>query len=172
MRAAGRHAEALDVLRRAVALQPTYGPTLERMERELAATGDADGAADFRLARLRAAGDRARVKQLEDDIEHGGAAESRRRDLRREVAQLLAEAERRDPFENLPTAQSIGDRIALAYSDLGEWANAVEWIERAFVQRPSRLRRLVMDMPFDRQGLASDRRYARLLRVAGLDDLI
>jgi hypothetical protein len=65
----------------------------------------------------------------------------------------------------------VGDRIALAYSDLGEWASAVTWIERAYTQRPGRLRRLIMDMPFDRAGLATDRRYLRLLRVAGLEDL-
>ena len=126
----------------------------------------------YTRAGARHPGDQARVKQFEDDIEHGGAAEARRRDLGRELDRLLAEAESRDPFEHLPTARSIGDRIALAYSDLGDWANAVEWIERAFVHRPGGLRRLVMDMPFDREGLASDRRYARLLRVAGLDDLI
>jgi hypothetical protein len=42
---------------------------------------------------------------------------------------------------------------------------------RSFIV-PARLRRLVMDPSFDRQGLACDRRCARWLRVAGLDDLI
>ena len=82
------------------------------------------------------------------------------------------EAAAGDPFAHHPAARALGDRIALAYSDLGEWANALTWIERAYTNRPSRMRRLVMDMPFDRQGLATDRRYTRLIRVAGLEDLL
>ena len=172
LRAAGRHAESLDALRRAVALQPTYGPTLERMERQLAETGDAEGAADFRVSQLRAAGDHARIRQFEDDIDRVGPAEARLRDLRRELDQLLAEAATSDPLAHHPASRSIGDRIALLYSDLGEWAKAVEWIEKAYGHSPGRLRRVIMDVPFDRQGLATQRRYTRLLRVAGLDDLL
>jgi len=172
LRAAGRHDEAIAVLRRAVALQPTYGPTLERMERELAQTGDAEGAADFRFSQLRVSGDRARIAQFEQDIEQVGPGEARHRDLRREVDHLLAEAATTDPLAHHPAARSIGDRLALVYSDLGEWEKAVDWIEKAFDRSPGRLRRLIMDVPFDRQGLATQRRYTRLLRVAGLDDLL
>ena len=109
---------------------------------------------------------------LAEDIERLGPAEARRRDLRRELDQLIVLAESGDPFAAHPAARSIGDRIALAYSDLGDWVNAAMWIERAYAHRPGRLRRLVMDMPFDRKGLASQRRYVRLLRVAGLEDLM
>jgi tetratricopeptide (TPR) repeat protein len=172
LRATGRHADAIAILRRAVALQPAYGPTLERIERELAQTGDAEGAADFRLSQLRAAGEQARIRQFEEDIDRVGPAAARHRDLRREVDHLLAEAATTDPLAHHPAARSIGDRLALAYSDLGEWEKAVEWIEKAFARSPGRLRRLIMDVPFDRKGLATDRRYARLLRVAGLDDLL
>jgi tetratricopeptide (TPR) repeat protein len=172
LRAAGRHAEAVSVLRRAIALQPSYGPSVERIERELAEAGDLEGAADFRLSRLRTIGEPARAEQFTNDIDRAGPAEARRLDLRRELDQLLVEAEAGDPFAGHPAARSLGDRIALAYSDLGEWASAVTWIERGYTQRPGRLRRLIMDMPFDRTGLASDRRYVRLLRVAGLEDLV
>jgi tetratricopeptide (TPR) repeat protein len=172
LRAAGRHEEAVAVLRRAIALQPAYGPSVERMERELAEVGDFEGATDFRLSRLRNLGEHARATALADDIERVGPADARRLDLRRELDQCLAAAESCDPFLAHPGTRSVGDRIALAYSDLGEWASAVTWIERAYTNRPGRLRRLIMDMPFDRAGLASDRRYIRLLRVAGLEDLI
>ena len=111
-------------------------------------------------------------RAIPNDIDRVGPAEARRLDMRRELDQLLVEAESGDPFFAHPAARSVGDRIALAYSDLGEWANAVTWIERAYAHRPGRLRRLIMDMPFDRAGLATDRRYIRLLRVAGLEDLI
>jgi Tfp pilus assembly protein PilF len=171
LRAAGRHADAVSVLRRAIALQPSYGPSVERMEHELAEAGDFEGAADFRLSRLRTVGESTRAEQFTNDIDRMGPAEARRLDLRRELDQLLVEAESGDPFDAHPAARSLGDRIALAYSDLGEWANAVTWIERAYTQRPGRLRRVIMDMPFDRAGLATDRRYLRLLRVAGLEDL-
>jgi len=173
LRAAGRHEDAIGVLRRAIVLQPTYGPSLERMEHELVQIGDFEGAADFRLSRLRTAGgDHARAAAFAEDIERVGPAEARRRDLRRELDLLLAEAESGDPFAAHPVVRSIGDRLALAYADLGDWANAVTWLERAYAARPGRLRRLLMDLPFDRKGLASERRYVRLLRVAGLEDLM
>ncbi len=172
LRAAGRHTDAVAVLRRAIALQPAFGASVERIERELAQIGDLDGATDFRLSYLRTLGDRARAARLAEDIERLGPAEARRLDLRRDLDQLLVEAEAGDPFVAHPVVRSVGDRIALAYSDLGEWSHAVTWIERAYAHRPGRLRRLIMDMPFDRAGLASDRRYSRLLRVAGLEDLI
>jgi tetratricopeptide (TPR) repeat protein len=172
LRAAGRHHDAIVVLRRAIALQPAFGPSVERIERELAEVGDLEAATDFRLSLIRLTGDRARAAQLADDIDRAGPAEARRLDLRREVDQLLARAESDDPFAHYPAARALADRIALAYSDLGEWASAVTWLERAHALQPGRLRRLVMDMPFNRQGLATDRRYIRLMRVAGLDDLI
>jgi Tfp pilus assembly protein PilF len=171
LRAAGRHEDAIVALRRAIALQPTFSPSLERMERELAQAGDVEGATDFRLSQLRTSGDHARADLLADDIDRLGPAEARHRDLQQELDQWLVEAGSGDPFEAHPAARSIGDRIALAYSDLGDWGNAARWLERAHAHRPGRLRRLLMDLPFDLKGLASERRYVRLLRVAGLEDI-
>jgi len=142
------------------------------MERVLAEAGEADAAADFRLSRLHASGDPARVRQFEEDLDRVGPAEARRLDLRRELEQLLAEAATQDPLAHHPAGRSIGDGIALAYSDLGEWSHAVDWLERAYARKPGRLRRLLMDHPFDRKGLATEQRYIRLLRIAGLDDLL
>jgi hypothetical protein len=57
-------------------------------------------------------------------------------------------------------------------ADLGEWNQAMDWVERGYLQRPGRLRRVLTDLPFDRRGLAVDPRYARLLRHAGLEELL
>jgi hypothetical protein len=48
----------------------------------------------------------------------------------------------------------------------------MDWIERAYQRRPGRLRRLLTDHLYDHHGLAVDPRYARLLRVAGLEELL
>ena len=89
LRAAGRHTDVVGVQRRAIALQPTHDPSLERMERGLAEIGDAEGAADFRLSRLGLAGEHARAGLLTADLDRLGSAEARHVDLRRELDQLL-----------------------------------------------------------------------------------
>jgi hypothetical protein len=66
----------------------------------------------------------------------------------------------------------LSDRILIALAELGEWTSAMDWVERAYHRRPGRLRRLLTDLPYDHHGLASDPRYARLLRTAGLEDLL
>ena len=57
-------------------------------------------------------------------------------------------------------------------AELGEWSKAMDWVERGYLHRPGRLRRVLTDMPFDRRGLERDPRYARLLRTAGLTQLL
>jgi tetratricopeptide (TPR) repeat protein len=172
LRAAGRHHEAVAALRTAIQVAPAHVPALDRMERELLQIGDIDLAVDFRLTLLRVTGAEARASQLDRDIEEHGALEARRRDLRRALDQMLASAGEGDPFAHHPATPSLGDRIALAYADLAEWLPSVTWIERAYARSPRRLRRLLMDQPFDRAGLATEPRYVRLLRAAGLDDLL
>jgi len=83
---------------------------------------------------------------------------------------LLSEAAASDPFA--PTwLRTTADRLIVAYCELGDWTNAMVWIERWYAKRPGRLRRTLMDLPIDRTGLATHPRYARLLRVAGLERL-
>lgn len=60
----------------------------------------------------------------------------------------------------------------MALAELGEWSAAMDWVERAHGVRPGRLRRLLTDLPFNRQGLANDPRYAKLLRLTGMVDLL
>jgi serine/threonine-protein kinase len=169
--AAGRNAEAVDVLKRAISLLPGYGPALERLERAHAALGEFDLALEIRCSRMRLAGQRERVGLLEAEAGDLGAAGAIRRDLRRELDGLLRQAETLDPFlDNV--GRNVADRIASAHAELGEWREAMDWVERAWERRPGRLRRMLADMPVDYRGLAVDPRYARLMRVAGLEDLI
>jgi serine/threonine protein kinase len=64
------------------------------------------------------------------------------------------------------------DQIVIGYAALGEWHKAMNWVERAYDRRPVRLRRMLTEPPFDRRGLAVDRRYARLLRMAVMEELM
>ena len=167
---AGKNEEALDALRRAISLQAGYGTALERMELALVRLGRLEEAVDFRIAQLRTSGRSERAELLEKEAGSLGPEAARRRDLLREVEHLLAEAGRNDPFEKGQT-RTTADRVIIAYSWLGDWANAMTWVERSYANRPGRLRRVLMDLPIDRKGLATDPRYARLLRVAGLEGI-
>jgi serine/threonine protein kinase len=170
--AAGRNAEAVDALKRAISLQAGYGPALERLELALFRIGEADRALETRVSRLRVAGHSERAKILEREAVEVGFAEARLRDVRRELDELLTEAEENDPFVEYFSSRSPADCIVIAYAELGEWNKAMDWVERAYERRPGRLRRMLTDHPYDHRGLAVDPRYARLLRVAGLEDLL
>jgi tetratricopeptide (TPR) repeat protein len=168
--AAGKNEEALEALRGAISRQAGYSTALERMELALVRLGRLDEAIDFRIAQLRTSGRAERAELLQEDAGSAGPEEARRRDLLREVEQLLAEAGRSDPFDKSQT-RTTSDRLIIAYSQLGDWANAMTWIERSYANKPGRLRRVLMDLPIDRKGLATNPRYARLLRVAGLEGI-
>jgi serine/threonine protein kinase/Tfp pilus assembly protein PilF len=172
LRVAGQPAEAVDVLRRALKLVPGHLPTLDRLEWACVELGDLDTAVDYRALRLRQSGQAARADQLQQDAAAVGAGEARRRDLLMEIEQLRPQADQRAPFADGRTTNSIGDRLALAYSQVGDWPEAVAWIDRAYAHRPGRLRRMLMDLPFDRRGLSTERRFVRLVQLAGLEDLL
>ena len=89
---------------------------------------------------------------------------ARENDLRRELADLLARAEREDAFEDRHTTRQVADKVLVVLAELGEWSQAMDWVERAYHRRPGRLRRVLNDLPYDHHGLARDPRYARLLR--------
>jgi hypothetical protein len=109
---------------------------------------------------------------LERDAASIGPDEARRRDCQRELDEMLGEARTSDPFAEYFLGRNLGDRIVNAYAELGQWHDAMSWVERAYERRPGRLRRILTDQLFDRRGLAVDARYARLLRVAGLEELL
>jgi serine/threonine-protein kinase len=169
--AAGRNAEAVDALKRAISLLPGYGPALERLELAHARLGEFDLALEIRSSRMRLAGQRERADLLDREGESIGAAEAIRRDVRRELERLLQQAEKADPFLD-HVRRNVADRIVSGHAELGEWSQAMDWVERAYERRPGRLRRMLADLPVDYRGLAVDPRYARLMRVAGMEDLI
>ncbi|MDP9176863.1 MAG: hypothetical protein M3O61_04210, partial [Gemmatimonadota bacterium] len=158
--------------RKTISHKPGYAPALERLELAYYRIGEFDRALETRASRLRLAGHGERADVLERDAAESGFPEARLRDVRRELEQLLGEAERNDPFVEYFSSRSPADCIVNAYAELGEWSKAMDWIERAYQRRPGRLRRMLTDHPYDRRGLAVDPRYARLLRVAGLEELL
>jgi hypothetical protein len=116
-------------------------------------------------------GNGSRADLLEVEAATLGAADAIRRDVRRELDALLKQAEITDPFaDNL--RRNAGDRIVSGYAELGLWHEAMNWVQRGYEKRPGRLRRMLTDLPVDFRGLAVDPRYARLMRVAGMEDLI
>jgi tetratricopeptide (TPR) repeat protein len=171
LRAAGRNAEAVDALKHAIALLPVYGPALERLELARTRLGELDLALELRSSRMRLGAHRDRADLLLQEGPTLGAAEAIRRDVGRELDALVRQAERSDPFEDA-FRRNAGDRIISGYAGLGAWREAMDWVERAYERRPGRLRRMLTDLPVDFRGLAVDPRYARLMRVAGMEDLI
>ena len=165
--AAGRNAEAVDALKRAILLLPGYGPALARLELAHRRLGELELALEIRSSRLRLAGQRERADQLDQEASTAGAAEAIRRDMRRELDGLLQQAQTVDPFADMRT--NPADRIIAGHAELGEWREAMDWVERAYERRPGRLQRLLSDLPVDYRGLAVDPRYARLMRVAGME---
>jgi serine/threonine protein kinase/Flp pilus assembly protein TadD len=172
LRSAGRYEEEVQVLRRAIKIVPSHTPTIERLEWAFAEMGDLEASIHYRALRLRQSGQSTRADHLQRDADTAGAAEARRKDLLVEIDRLLARSAEQNPFDDTPTNNSVGDRLALTYSQLGDWPNALAWIERAYADRPGRLRRLLMELPFDRRGLATERRFVRLLQLAGLEELL
>ena len=169
--AAGRNAEAVDALTRAIGLLPGYGPALERLELARLRLGEVELALEVRSSRMRLSGQRDRAELIDRECQTIGAPEAIRRDVRRELDRLLQQAETTDPFLH-HFRRTVADRIVGAHAELGEWREAMDWVERAYERRPGRLRRMLADLPVDYRGLAIDPRYARLLRVAGMEDLI
>ncbi|HEY3746046.1 MAG TPA: protein kinase [Gemmatimonadaceae bacterium] len=170
--AAGRNAEAMYALKHAIALQPGYGPALERLELAHLRLGETALAVEIRASRFRLADHRERADQLTREAEEFGPAEAIQRDLQRELEDLLRRAEESDPFAEYYLTRTPADQIIMTYAALGEWHKAMDWVERAYHRRPVRLRRMLTEPPFDRHGLAVDPRYARLLRVAVMEDLL
>ena len=170
--ALGRYEEAVGALRHALRLQPRYEAALERLEMSCHRAGLHEEALDARRALLGLCGQTARAAELAVRVEREGWLAAREHDLRMEVEELLAQAAKEDPFIDPNTSRQLSDRIILALAELGEWRDAMGWVERAYHRRPGRLRRVLMDLPYDHHGLAVDPRYARLLRTAGLTELL
>jgi tetratricopeptide (TPR) repeat protein len=168
----GRYHEAIGPLRDALRLLPRYEAALERLEMSCHRAGRHDEALDARRMMLGIRGETDRMEQLAADVAADGWLVARERDLRRELAALEARAEQEDAFRDLRGSRQLADKIVIVLAELGEWSQAMNWIERGYHRRPGRLRRVLTDLPYDHHGLASDPRYVRLLRTAGLEDLL
>ncbi|MBP2649124.1 MAG: putative Mitogen-activated protein kinase kinase kinase, partial [Gemmatimonadetes bacterium] len=170
--ALGRYDEARGPLREALRLSPNYDVVLERLEMSCHRAGLYEEALDARRSMLGVRGETARLQELMETAATQGWPAAREADLRRELEQLLATAQRQDPFEDSFTSRQLSDRVIIVLAELGEWSRAMDWVEQGYHRRPGRLRRVLMDLPYNRGGLAVDARYARLLRTAGLAHLI
>ena len=170
--ALGRYDEATGPLRDALRLSPNYDAALERLEMSCHRAGLHEEALDARRSMLGVRGETARLQALMEDVERMGWVAAREADLRRELQQLLEKAQQEDPFQDVATSRQASDKILIVLAELGEWNRAMDWVEQGYHRRPGRLRRVLMDLPYNRRGLAVDSRYARLLRTAGLADLI
>ena len=170
--AAGRNAEAVDALRHAISLAQSYAPAQERLEIARIRLGELELAAEMRASRLAVSGQRERAAMIQSETVELGAAEAIQRDVKRALDAALVQAETMNPFAEYFATRSLADRIVMGFAELGDWHHAMDWVERAYESRPGRLRRMLTDLPFDRRGLAVDPRYARLLRVASMDDLL
>jgi tetratricopeptide (TPR) repeat protein len=170
--ALGRYDEAVGPLREALRLAPGYEAALERLEMSCHRAGRHEEALDARRVQLGLRGETERMRALGETAAAKGWLAAREQDLRHELAALLAEAEREDPFLDRRGSRQLCDRILIVLAELGEWSQAMDWVERAYHRRPGRLRRILRDLPYDHHGLATDPRYARLLRTAGLADLL
>jgi tetratricopeptide (TPR) repeat protein len=168
----GRYHEAIGPLRDALRLLPRYEAALERLEMSCHRAGRHDEALDARRILLGTRGETARMGQLAAEAAADGWLVARERDLKRELEGLLARAEQEDAFHDLRGSRQLADKIVIVLAELGEWSQAMNWIERGYHRRPGRLRRVLTDLPYDHHGLASDPRYVRLLRTAGLEDLL
>jgi tetratricopeptide (TPR) repeat protein len=170
--ALGRYHEAIAPLRDALRLLPRYEAALERLEMSCHRAGRHEEALDARRVLLGTRGETERLAQLSAAAAAEGWLVARERDLRRELETLLARAEQEDPCQDLRGSRQLSDKIVIVLAELGEWTQAMDWIERGYYRRPGRLRRVLTDLPYDHNGLASDPRYVRLLRTAGLEDLL
>jgi tetratricopeptide (TPR) repeat protein len=169
---AGRYDAAIGPLREALRLAPGYASAHERLEMSCHRAGRHEEALDARRTLLGMRGAEERMALLESETARDGWLVARERDLRREVEELLVKAEKQDPFVDARGSRQLSDAIVIALAELGDWTRAMDWVERGYLRRPGRLRRVLTDLPYNRSGLAVDPRYARLLRTAGLGDLL
>jgi serine/threonine-protein kinase len=170
--ALGRYDEACGPLRDALRLSPNYEAALERLEMSCHRAGLHEEALDARRSMLGAQKETERLQALDEDVEKLGWAAAREADLRRGLQQLLEKSRTEDAFQDAAGSRQLSDKLIIMLAELGEWQRAMDWVEQGYHRRPGRLRRVLMDLPYNRRGLAVDARYARLLRTAGLTHLI
>ncbi len=170
--ALGRYDEARGPLREALRLSPSYDAALERLEMSCHRAGLHQEALDARRSMLGVRAETARLNTLMENAATQGWPAAREADLRSDLQQLLEKSQAEDPFHDVAGSRQLSDKLIITLAELGEWSRAMDWVEQGYHRRPGRLRRVLMDLPYNKNGLAVDSRYASLLRTAGLANLI
>ena len=168
----GRAVDALEVYRLAQRVHLRHLVLLDRVARIADRAGFPTEAAAARRAALREQGLKERLAAFEEDMRQSGWTGARAADRARELEGLFQRARREDPFHPRGTARQLSDELLVTLADLGAWTEVMDCVEEGARRRPTRLRLVLTDLPFDRRGLASDPRYAPLLKRTGLEDLL
>lgn len=168
----GRYVEAIAPLQAALRIIPRYDQAMERLEMARHRSGRIEDAYASRRTLLGTHRLFDRLEALTTNFDRDGWDVAREADLHAELQALQSLATQEDPFKDRQTSRQLSDRIIITCGELGDYTRAMDWVERGYFIRPGRLIRVLTDLPFDRRGLASDRRYARLLRTAGLEFLL
>ena len=168
----GRYVETIAPLQAPLRIIPRYDQVMERLEMARHRSGRIDDAYASRRTLLGTHRLFDRLDALTTNFDRDGWDVAREADLHAELQALPSLATQEDPFKDRQTSRQLSDRIIITCGELGDYTRAMDWVERGYYIRPGRLIRVLTDLPFDRRGVASDRRYARLLRTAGLEFLL
>ncbi len=169
--ALGRDLEALRELQMARRPDPRHAGALERTARAAHRVGLVAQAIEAYRGWLMQRGPATRVAAFDADVKSRGWTDARRADLKRELDGLMRRAAAEDPFMPRGSHRQVADDLVVVLADLGLWTEAMDCLIEGARRRPARLRLALTDLPMDRRGLASDPRYAPLLRDAGLEEL-
>jgi TolB-like protein/DNA-binding winged helix-turn-helix (wHTH) protein/Flp pilus assembly protein TadD len=150
---AGRLEEAEVEYRRTLELDAAWLPALWGLGRAQVQLGRSDGLESLRRAARAPAASAEYQATLIWGLSRAGRLEEARAELR--ALQELARS------RYVPTYD-----FAVAFAAVGDAARALEWLERAYAERQSRLRLLLVDERLS--PLRGDPRYARLLARVGL----
>ncbi|HJQ25114.1 MAG TPA: winged helix-turn-helix domain-containing protein [Blastocatellia bacterium] len=146
--------EAIAHLRSAIEIEPNHWPPYANLGRAY----EAKGAPNEAIAALvRARQIEADVPEILGNLGHVYAAAGQRAEAARILAELQSAGRRGyvEPYN-----------VALVYAGLGDKEQAFAWLEKAFAERSFYITWLKVDPELD--GLRGDRRFADLLRRAGL----
>ena len=151
--ALGRYDEATGPLRDALRLSPNYDAALERLEMSCHRAGLHEEALDARRSMLGVRRETARLQALMEDVEqHGLGRGTRGRPPPGTAATAREGAGGRSRSRTSRQAARRSDKIIIVLAELGEWQRAMDWVEQGYHRRPGRLRRVLMDLPYNRSG--------------------
>jgi tetratricopeptide (TPR) repeat protein len=151
---ARRYSEAIDQCRKTIELDPTYAQARYTLGLAYVQTGRFDEAIRELNEGIRLSG---RSRTILGALGYAYARAGRRDDARRVLEELVAQSSGRyvSPYN-----------VALIYAGLGEDDRALDWLERAYQTRASRLGFLAVLPEFDT--LRPNPRFNDLLRRIGL----